>query len=49
MGTHLNCIQVDAIQMGTHNIYFCKENQNVMKTPIQIYKKIHLQKLKIFR
>ena len=25
MGTHLNCIDVDAIQMGTHNICFYKE------------------------
>ena len=27
VGTHLNCIDVDAIQMSTHNICFYKENQ----------------------
>ena len=26
VGTHLNCIDIDAIQMGTHNICFYKEN-----------------------
>ena len=25
VGTHLNCIDVDAIQMGTHNICLYKE------------------------